>query len=81
MRLVTGVATPTEDVAAVGDGVALWDTATSVAVGSFDATVVTRGDGDVTGTSDDGISTGTDELPHATVDSNVEVAMETIAAR
>ncbi len=81
MRLVTGRSAPTEDVAAVGDGVTLADTSPSVAVGSFDATVVTGGAKDVTGTSEDGISTGTDELPHATVDNNAEVAMDTTAAR
>ncbi len=36
---------------------------------------------DVTGMSGLGVSTGTDELPHATVTSNADTEMDPIAAR
>lgn len=81
MRLVTGVSAPTEDAVVVADAFALSDHVGLGDDGSLGALVKVGDVMDVTGTVGLGMSTGTDELPHATAPSNVEVAMDTIAAR
>ncbi|MDO5737605.1 MAG: hypothetical protein Q4P15_14145 [Propionibacteriaceae bacterium] len=80
VRLVT-VSAATEDVVVAGDAVTLSDHVWLGDDGTL-GTLVTAGDVmDVTGAVALGTYTGTDELPHAIIPSNVEVAMDTIAAR